>query len=187
MPAELRWLRQARVMGWMRQLPTWMVGVIAAVVFAVFWFASTFLTTPELGIGARVLVSGVVGAFYGIFMGFWLGRTRRGYGGVARRPEFGKAVRRGTVPADVDITEWRQALRHHQVQYRPLRWVAPALYLPMTALSIWLATTSEPLFWFGAAFFLIVFIVTVVTTPRVLRKTTAMLTELDRREQHVRQ
>ena len=57
----------------------------------------------------------------------------------------------------------------------------------MTALAIWLAVTSEPLFWFGAAFFIAIFVITVVTTPRVLRNTTTMLSELDRREaaQHV--
>jgi len=166
----------------MTQLPTWAVGIVMAVLFAVLWFALTFITTPELGLGARALVSGVVGALYGCGMGFWLGRTRRGYGGAARRPEFGRAVRRGTVPADVDVAEWRRAVEQHQRQYRPLRWAAPALYVPMTALAVWLAVTGQPLFWFGVGFFLFVGVLTVIVTPRVLRRTDAMLAELERRD-----
>ncbi|PYY39059.1 hypothetical protein [Curtobacterium sp. MCPF17_046] len=73
-------------------------------------------------------------------------------------------------------------MEHHQRQYRPLRWAAPLLYLPMTALAIWLAVTGQPLFWVGAVFFLAVFVVTAVTTPRVLRNTETILTELDRRQ-----
>lgn len=169
-------------MGWMKQLPTWMAGVVMAVLFGVMWFGLTFITTPELGIGARALTSAAFGALYGIFMGLWLGRTRRGYGRVAQRPEFSRAVRRGLVPSDVDIEAWRRALHAHQRQYRPLRWVAPALYLPMTALAIWLALTGQPLFWVGAAFFLGICVYTVIVTPRVLRTTTAMLVELDRRD-----
>ncbi|WIB15914.1 hypothetical protein DEJ34_01935 [Curtobacterium sp. MCPF17_050] len=169
-------------MGWTKQLPTWIVGVIMAVLFAALWFAFTFITTPELGVGARALASAVAGAGYGVGMGLWLGRTRRGYGGAARRPDFGRAVRRGTVPADVDLEEWRRAVEHHQRQHRPFRWAAPLLYLPMTALAIWLAVTSQPLFWVGAVLFLAMLIVTVVTTPRVLRNTETMLAELDRRQ-----
>jgi hypothetical protein len=172
----------ARLMGWMRQLPTWVIGTVMAVLFAAAWFGITFVTTPELGLGARAAVSGSSGAAYGIAMGFWLDRTRRGYGGVARRPEFGRAVRRGVVPPDVDVDEWRRALIHHQRQYRPLRWAAPVLYLPMTALAVWLAVTGEPRFWFGAALFVALFVITVVTTPRTLRNTDSMLVELDRRE-----
>lgn len=169
-------------MGWMKQLPTWMAGVVMAVMFAVIWFALGFITTPDLDLGPRALVAAVIGASFGTFMGFWLGRQRRGYGQLARRPEFGRAVRRGGVPADADTTEWRRALQHHQAQYRPLRWQAPALYLPMTALAVWLAVTGQPLFWVGAVFFVAVFTVTAITTPRVLRNTTAMLAELDRRD-----
>ncbi|WP_146240213.1 hypothetical protein [Curtobacterium sp. MCSS17_008] len=150
--------------------------------FAAAWFGATFITTPELGIGARALVSAIAGAFYGTFMGIWLGRTRRGYSGPARRPDFDRAVRSGTVPAEVKIDEWRRALQHHRAQHRPLRWSVPALYSPMTALAIWLAVTSQPLFWFGAAFFVAVFVLTAVTTPRVLHNTSAMLAALDRRE-----
>lgn len=169
-------------MGWMKQMPTWMAGVIMAGMFAALWFGASFIATPELGVGPRALLSLIVGAFYGVFMGFWLGRTRRGYGRVAQRPEFSKAVRRSTVPPDVNIAEWRRALQAHQQQYRPLRWLAPVLYLLMTAFAIWLAVSSQPVFWFGAAFFIAIFVITVVTTPRVLRNTTTMLTELDRRE-----
>lgn len=169
-------------MGWMKQLPTWMAGMVMAVMFAVIWFALGFLTTPDLELAPRALVAAFIGALFGTFMGFWLGRQRRGYGHLAQRSEFGRAVRRGAVPADADAAEWRRALQHHQAQYRPLRWQAPALYLPMTALAIWLAVTGEPLFWVGAGFFFAVLIITTVTTPRVLRNTTAMLAELDRRD-----
>lgn len=166
----------------MKRLPTWMAGVVMAVMFAVFWFAAGFITTPELGFGARALLSVSVGAFYGIFMGLWLSRMRRSYGRVAQGREFSRAVRRGIVPSDVDIEPWRRALHAHQRQYRPLRWAGPALYVPMTALAIWLAVTGQPLFWVGAALFLGVGIFTAITTPRVLRNTTSMLHELDRRD-----
>ncbi|MDM7885657.1 hypothetical protein QUG92_11135 [Curtobacterium sp. RHCKG23] len=166
----------------MKQLPTWMTGVVMAVMFAVMWFALGFITTPELHLGPRALISAFTGALFGTGMGFWLGRQRRGFGQLARRPEFGKAVRRGAVPADADPAEWRRALQHLQKQYRPLRWLAPALYLPMTALSIWLAVTGEPMFWVGAGFMFTIFVITTVSTPRVLRKTTTMLAEVDRRD-----
>lgn len=169
-------------MWWSRRMPTWAVGVVMAVLFAIGWFALGFVTTPGLGLGARALVSAFVGALYGIGMGFWLSRSRRGYGATASRPGFGRAIRRGTLPEDVDGAEWRRALEHHQRQYRPLRWAAPALYLPATALAVWLAVTGQPVFWFGAAFFVAVLVVTCVTTPRVLRNAEAMLADLDRRE-----
>lgn len=173
-------------MGWMKQAPTWVAAVILAVLFAVVWFGVTLITSPELDLGTRALVSGIVGAMYGLGMGIWLGVARRRYGRAASRPEFSRAVRRGTVPPDVDIPEWRRAVLAHQRPYRPLRWVAPALYLPMTALAIWLAVTGQPLFWVGAAFFLAIGISTVIVTPRVLRNTDTMLGELDRREHTLR-
>lgn len=46
----------------------------------------------------------------------------------------------------------------------------------------WLAVTGEPLFWVGAAVFIAFFVITMVTTPRVLRSTTPMPAELDRRD-----
>ncbi|WIE78435.1 hypothetical protein [Curtobacterium sp. MCSS17_016] len=73
-------------MGWMKQVPTWMAGVIMAVMFAGAWFGATFITTPELGVGPRALLSIIVGAFYGIFMGIWVGRTRRAHGRVGSVP-----------------------------------------------------------------------------------------------------
>jgi hypothetical protein len=166
----------------MKKLPTWMAGVVMAVMFAVFWFALGFITTPDLDLGPRALVAAFIGALFGTFMGYWLGRQRRGYGQLARRREFGRAVHRGDVPADAVTTEWRRALQHHHEQYRALRWQAPVLYLPMTALAIWLAVTGQPLFWVGAVFFVAMFVLTAVTTPRALRHTTAMLAELDRRD-----
>jgi hypothetical protein len=166
----------------MKQLPTWMTGVVMAVMFAVIWFALGFITTPELHLGPRALIAAFTGALFGAVMGFWLGRQRRGFGQLAQRPEFGKAVRRGAVPADANTAEWRRALGHLQKQYRPLRWLAPALYLSTTALSIWLAVTGEPVFWVGAGFIFAMFVITMVSTPRVLRKTTTMLAELDRRD-----
>lgn len=169
-------------MGWMGRAPTGVAGVVMAVLFAAGWFGASFVTTPELGVGPRALLSVIVGACYGLVMGLWVGRSRRAHGTAAQRPEFNKAVRRGTVPSDVDVAHWRRALQARQQQYRPLRWSAPALYLPMIALAVWLAVTGQPLFWFAVAFFVAILVVTVVTTPRVLRNTTAMLAELDRRE-----
>lgn len=162
-------------------MPTWTVGVLMAVVFAAAWFGSTFVTSPGLGLGARALISGFTGALYGTGMGLWLGRQRRAYGSAVRRPGFRRAVRRGVVPADVDTAEWVRALRHHQSQYRPLRWAAPVLYLPMTALAVWLAVTGQPLFWFGAVFFLGMLVFTLAVVPRTLRNTDLMLAELERR------
>lgn len=154
-----------------------------AVMFAVGWFGTTFITIPELTLGGRVIASVLTGAAFGLAMGVILGRQRRQYGRAGRRPDFARAVRRGTVPPDVNTGEWRQAVLHRQKEYRTLRWTAPLLYLPMTALSIWLAVTGQPLFWFGAALFFAMFLITVAVTPRTLRNTDAMLTELDRREQ----
>lgn len=57
----------------------------------------------------------------------------------------------------------------------------------MTALSVALAVTGEPLFWLGTALVLTLFVVTAVTTPRVLRRTASMLVELDRRDAAARQ
>ncbi len=169
-------------MGWMQQKPVWAAGVVVGVAFAVAWFGSTFLTMPELGVGPRALVSLVAGAFFGVVMGSWVGRVRRAHGDVARRPAFGRAVRTGTLPPDADTAEWRQALLARQRLHRPLRWTAPVLYVPATALAVWLAVTGQPVFWFGAALFVAALVATVVTTPRVLRNTATLLAELDRRE-----
>lgn len=157
-----------------------------AAMFAVGWFGVTFITIPELTIGGRAVASALTGAVFGLVMGLILGRQRRQYGRAGSRTDFARAVRRGTVPPDVNTTEWRQALLRRQKEYRTLRWTAPLLYLPMTALSIWLAVTGQPLFWFGAAFFIAVLIFTVGVTPRTLRNTDAMLTELDGREHAAR-
>ncbi|WP_139199813.1 hypothetical protein [Curtobacterium sp. MCBA15_008] len=45
-----------------------------------------------------------------------------------------------------------------------------------------MAVTGRPLFWFAAAFFLVMLVVSLVQTPKVLRNAASMLTELDRRE-----
>lgn len=172
-------------MGWMQRMPSWSAGLVMAVAFAVAWFGTTFLTTPETGLGARALTSAFVGTLYGVGMGSWFGRNRRRYGAAARRPGFARSVRRGVLPPDADVDEWRRALRHHRRQYRPLRWAAPLFYLPMTALAVWLAVTGQPVFWIGAVFFVGIGVATAVTTPRVLRNTEVMLAELDRREHEV--
>ncbi len=52
-------------MGWMQRMPTWTAGLVMAVAFAVAWFGTTFLTTPETGLGARALTSAFVGACTG--------------------------------------------------------------------------------------------------------------------------
>ncbi|WP_146236845.1 MULTISPECIES: NarK/NasA family nitrate transporter [unclassified Curtobacterium] len=173
----------------MRQAPTWAAGVIMAVMFAAGWFGVTSITIPELTIGVRVVVSVATGAAFGLVMGVILGRQRRQYGQAANRPDFARAVRRGTIPPDVNTGQWRQALLRRQKEYRTLRRTAPLLYLPMTGLSIWLAVAGQPLFWFAAAFFVGVLTLTVAVTPRTLRNTDAMLTELDHREnaQHIGQ
>lgn len=168
-------------------MPTWLLALSTAIVFAAAWFASTYLTMPGLELAPRALVSAFVGVLYGAGMGIWSGRVRRGHGSAAGRPGWRRSIRSGTVPVDVDVDEWRRALRHHQRQYRPLRWAAPTLYLPMTALSVALAVTGEPLFWLGTALFLTLFVVTAVTTPRVLRRTASMRAELDRRDAAARQ
>ncbi len=49
------------------------------------------------------------------------------------------------------------------------------------ALEVSLAVTGRPVFWFAAAMFLVILVVTLVQTPKVLRNTAAMLAELDRR------
>lgn len=170
-------------MGWMRRLPTWARATIAGVLFTVAWWASTFITIPELTPWQRVVVSLPTGAAYGIVMGIFLARMRRGYGGVLNDPRLRRALRHGEVPPDADIDEWRGAVRHHQAQYRPMRWAVPVVFIPMTALSIWLAVTDEPRFWFAAGFFVAVGVFCAIITPRVLRNSDAMLTELDRREQ----
>ncbi|MBA8988858.1 hypothetical protein FHW23_000090 [Curtobacterium pusillum] len=157
-----------------------------AAMFAVGWFGVTFITIPELTIGGRAIASVLTGAVFGLTMGVILGRQRRQYGRAGSRPDFARAVRRGILPPDVSTGEWRQALLRRQKEYRTLRWTAPLLYLPMTALSIWLATTGQPLFWFGAVLFVAVFIFTIAVTPRTLRNTDAMLGELDRREHAAR-
>lgn len=50
------------------------------------------------------------------------------------------------------------------------------------ALGVSLAVTGRPVFWFAAAMFLVLLVVTLVQTPKVLRSTAAMLVELDRRD-----
>lgn len=157
-----------------------------AVFFAAGMFGVSFIITPELGLGVRALGAATAGAAYGVGMGFWLGRTRRGYGRLSGRREFVRAVRRGSVPpgvdSDADIAEWRRALLHHRAQHRPLRWTGPVLFGAMSVVSLALAVTGQPAFWVATLGFTVALVVVATTTPRVLRRTEAMLAELDRRE-----
>lgn len=169
---------------WWQQ--TWVSGLLMAVFFAVGIFGISFIITPELSLGVRALMTALAGAAYGVAMGLWLGRTRRGYGRLSGRREFVRAVRSGSVPAEVDsdadIAEWRRALLHHRAQHRPLRWTGPVLFGTMSIMSLGLAATGQPVFWIATLGFTAAFVLVVVTTPRVFRRTEAMLAELDRRE-----
>ncbi|MBA8990987.1 hypothetical protein FHW23_002252 [Curtobacterium pusillum] len=170
----------------MRRWPWWLAALVLAVAFGGLWFLVTMVAMPELSAGDRGVISAITGSAYGIVMAIFLVRQRRGYGAALQHPGFRRAVRRAVVPPDIDIARWRRAVQQHRNQYRPLRWAAPLLYVPMTGISIWLAVTGQPLWWIFAGLFVAMLIGSLIVAPRVLRRTDAMLTELDRREQSIR-
>ncbi|WP_165931522.1 MULTISPECIES: hypothetical protein [unclassified Curtobacterium] len=156
-----------------------------AVAFGGLWFLVMVVVMPELSTGERVILSAIPSSAYGIVMAIFLIRQRRGDGAALQPPGFRRALRRAVVPPDVDIDGWRRAVQHQRKQFRPLRWAAPLLYVPMTGISIWLAVTGQPLYWIFAGLFVAMLVASLIVIPRVLRRTDTMLTELDRRKQSV--
>ncbi|WP_267422047.1 MULTISPECIES: hypothetical protein [unclassified Curtobacterium] len=167
----------------MSRWPLWSVMVVLAVAFGGSWYLSTFIFMPsDTPAGIRALGGLITGALFGVFFGLWLGRQRRGIGAAADQRVLGRAIRRGELPADADVDQWRQALTHYQQLYRRQRRLGPAVFVVALVLEASLAVAGRPLFWLAAAFFVVMLVVTLVQTPKVLRNTAAMLTELDRRE-----
>lgn len=172
-------------MGLMRRWPWWLAALALAVAFGGLWFLVTIVVMPELNAVERAVISAITGSAYGIVMAIFLIRLRRGYGTVLQDAGFRRAVRRGVVPPDVDVEGWRRAVQQHRNQYRPLRWAAPLLYVPMTGLSVWLAASGQPLSWIFVGLFLVMLVASLIVAPRAVRRTDAMLTELDRRARSV--
>ncbi|WP_173168823.1 hypothetical protein [Curtobacterium sp. VKM Ac-2861] len=170
-------------MGLMSRWPLWAVMVVLAVAFGGFWYLATYVTLPaDVPVSIRVVSSTVTGAMFGVLFGLYLGWQRRDIGPAAQNRAFGRAVRRGELPADADLDQWRQALTHYQQLYRRQRWLGPVVFTLALVLEVTLAVTGRPFFWIAAALFLVMLVVTLVQTPKALRNTAAMLVELDQRE-----
>jgi hypothetical protein len=164
-----------------RRTSTPVVMLLTGVAFAGFWFLWTSLTMPEAPVLVDVLAAVVAGAVFGVVFGLWFGRQRRDAGPAVQDRSFARARRTGVVPADADLHTWRQALEHQRALHERQRWLGPLVFIPATVLNLWLALTDAPYWWVSVALFAGVLIASVVSTPRILRRTSAMLTEVDRR------
>jgi hypothetical protein len=164
-----------------RRPPMPVMMLLLAGSFGGLWFLSTFLSMPTAPVAARAIGSVPMGVGFGVVFGLWLGRQWKTSGPAVQDRSFARARRTGVVPAGADTGTWRQALEHQHALYERQRWMAPLVFVPATALGVWLALTETPYWWFGVALFVAVLIGSVVSTPRVLRRTTMMLAEVDRR------
>lgn len=164
-----------------RRPSTPVVMLLTGVFFGLFWFLWTSFTMPDAPVLVDAVAAVVAGTVFGVFFGLWLGRQLRGAGPAVRDRSFARARRTGVVPADADLDTWRQALEHQRALHERQRWFGPLVFIPATALTLWLALTDAPHWWFGVALFVGALIASVVSTPRILRRTSAMLAEVDRR------
>lgn len=157
--------------------------MVLAVVFGGFWYLSTFTTMPsDVPVGDRVVGGVVTGTAFGVLFGLWLERQRRRGGADGRQRAVRRAIRRGAVPDDADADQWRRAITHYEQSYRQQRRFGPVVFAVALLLEVSVAVTGRPLFWFAAAFFLVMLVVSLVQTRKVLRNAASMLTELDRRD-----
>lgn len=166
-----------------RSLPMRVLLPVLFVLMGGGWFAIMLVTMPYpvpivVRILSAVFYAGAMTAFFGV----WIGRQRRLAGGPDRLQSIGRSFRSGNMPADADPSTWRPLIEHWQQQFRRQRWFAPLVFLPMTALGVWLALTDAPFWWAAVVLFVGMLVWSLVDTPRRLRTADAMLAELDRRE-----
>ncbi|PZE65992.1 hypothetical protein [Curtobacterium sp. MCBD17_021] len=164
------------------RLPLPALMLVLAVFYAVLVFLVSFLTTPAAPLAVRAISTMAGALVFGVLFGLVIGRMRKRAGPAVEDGTFGRARRSGVVPADADPVAWRQALDHQLEVYRRQRWYGPVVFGLALVLNVWLALTDAPYWWAGVALFAGILLASVVTTPRMLRRTSDMLAELDRRE-----
>lgn len=162
-----------------RSLPLRVLLPLLFVLTALLWLGIGFVVMP----GDQPLVARLIGAvFYAgamtAFFGVFISRARRRAGGADELSRMQAAVKTGALPPDADSSTWIPTFEKWQNQYRTMRWLSPVMFMALIALSLWLASTADPIWLVFAVFFLAALIWTTIDAWRGYGKLTRMLHEL---------
>jgi hypothetical protein len=166
----------------MRNLPEPALMVALAVLYAVLTFLASFVTRPDAVLAERVISTTVGAVVFGVGFGLVIGWMRKRGGRAVLDRSFQRALRTGEVPPDVDGAAWRQGLDLQRKVHRWLAWAGPIVAALAVGFGVWLAQTDSPVWWIAVAFYAAFMVVGVVAMRRALRRMTAVLAELDRRD-----
>ncbi|MBD8704994.1 hypothetical protein [Frigoribacterium sp. CFBP 13712] len=170
-----------------RSLPLRALLPLLFILLAALWLGIGVLVMPgEQPVIARLLGTVFYAGAMTVFFGVVISRARRGAGSVDELSRMQAAVKAGAVPSDVDSSTWIPMLEKWQGQNRRSRWLAPVMFMGFLALSLWLASTADPVWFVLSLVFLALLIVSTVTAWRGYDKLTRMLDELRNREPHAR-
>jgi len=147
-----------------QSLPLQVLLPLFFVFMASLWLGIGFVVMP----GDQPLVVRLIGTvFYAgamtAFFGVAISRARRSAGSVDELSRMAAALKAGAVPLDVDASTWIPMLEKWQNLNRVTRWLAPALFTGMGALSLWLASTAGPIWFAFTVFFLAALVFTTVS------------------------
>lgn len=170
-----------------RSLPLRLLLPLLFILLAALWLGIGVLVMPgEQSVIARlvgtIFYAGAMTAFFGVV----ISRARRGAGGVDELSRMQAAVKAGAVPPDVDSLTWIPMLEKWHDQNRRWRWLAPVMFTGFLTLSLWLASTTGPVWSVLALVFLVLLIVSTVSAWRGHDKLARMLDELRGREPRAR-
>ncbi|MDQ1172958.1 putative membrane protein [Microbacterium testaceum] len=165
-----------------RMLPLW---VLAPIYFVL--ISGVYLAGGQVGAPDRPLVVGLVGTvIFGVGMTvafiFLTRRARRDAGGAGELERIRRALKTGRLPDHIDVVAWRSIIERRHQQLQRALWLNPVAFGLMTLVALSLTITRSPYWSLAAAFFIVMLVVSVVTTPRSLRKSAVIREELAKRE-----
>ncbi|WP_154096111.1 hypothetical protein [Microbacterium testaceum] len=166
-----------------RTLPLWALAPVYFVFFAGAYFAGGQLALPDGPLAARLIGTSIFATVMTVVFTVIVVRQRSDAGGALELDRIGHALKTGRVPAEIDVVAWATIVeRQHQLLRRAL-WLNPVVFGLMTPVALSLTITRSPYWGLAAAFFVVMLVVSVVTTPRSLRKNAIIREVLARRSE----
>ncbi len=165
-----------------RMLPLWVLAPIYFVVLGGVYFASGQVATPDRPYAVGLIGAVIFGAAMSAGFMVFVARARREAGGAVELERIGKSLKTGQVPQDIDVLAWRVVVERQNKLLRRALWLNPVVFGLLAPLALWLTFTRSPYWALASAFFVFMLVMSIVTTPRGLRRNAIIREELARRE-----
>ncbi|WP_440316315.1 hypothetical protein [Microbacterium algihabitans] len=164
-------------------MPLWVLAPIYFVVLGGVYFASGQVATPDRPYAVGLIGAVIFGAGMTVAFIFFTRRARRDAGGAGELERIRQALKAERLPDHIDVVAWRSIIERHHQQLQRALWLNPVVFGLFTLVALSLTFTRSPYWSLAAAFFILMLVVSVVTTPRSLRKNAVIREELARREE----